>query len=169
MLLLKHSLEGAVGILVSHEIEKAGIRAAHRIKEAFGNLAKDAKESINVDIDVENNSGEVIIHIKYAGIEVAGADDRVDPIPSNHINHGSMKKEDSAEVIQEAMDEIDEQMIYSGDEEPAEINPEDIELIDDVHERDPWEADRREIDGGLATLMMEDDDLNGPERHIDTV
>ena len=158
------------------------MRAAHRVKEAFGNLAKDAQESIEVSIDVENNTGEVIIRIKYAGIEVAGSDSLVAEKLSRSEDgpDGELDLSALSESI-EADNPVDDQMIYTGPEMPADlqIDPNDIEMIEDGEV-----PNGNEVDGGLAAeLLMENEDLNKadaiaekdgpysqyPETHIDTV
>lgn len=133
----KGILESAVRVLVTKEIEEAGRRVGSRLAEAFGQLAKAAGQSVDVVQDVRAMNGSIVIRLAY--------------------------NIDSEKLVGEM---VDDQMIYTGPEEPAEASDEELErLADDLAaDNAANEDDELEINPDDIEMIEE-----GPEIHIDTV
>jgi len=134
-------IESAVKVLVASEIELAGERVAARMCAAFGKLAAAASDSTDVKVNVEKESGCVVIRIEYESVIRSAGED--------------LKKELSV---------IDEQMIYSGPEDPAEP----IETDWEISQRKMAEVeatakadDRAFVDAHIASIADEsaEDDM----------
>lgn len=98
-------IESAVKVLVASEIEAAGERVASRLCAAFGKLAKVASESTDISVNVTKQSGCVVVRIEYDSVIKAATEELVKELPV-----------------------VDEQMIYTGDAEPAEPIETDWEI-----------------------------------------
>jgi hypothetical protein len=118
-------IESAVKVLVASEIELAGERVAARMCAAFGKLAVAASDSTDIKVNVEKEDGCVIIRIEYESIVKAAAENFKNELPV-----------------------IDDQMIYSGPEEPADP-------ISGRFETD-WEISQRQAAETAATIKDED-------------
>lgn len=152
-------LTSAVRVLVSKEIEEAGRRVGARLAKAFGELAKTANDTIEIEQDVQRKDGAIIIRIAWdkqreiveealveqaqdieddndleslseslaADNDPSSPDDPEGPEPEV----GSLYNPDIEQIDSQV--DTDEQMIYTGEEEPAElqIDPSDIEMIED--------------------------------------
>lgn len=144
----KGILESAVRVLVTKEIEEAGRRVGSRLAEAFGQLAKAAGQSVDVVQDIQAMNGSIVIRLAY------------------NVDSGKLVGELGEQGEQGRSYGIDEQMIYTGPEEPAEASDEELErLADDLAaDNAANEDDELEINPDDIEMIEE-----GPEIHIDTV
>ena len=166
-------IEHAARVLIAKEIEEAGRRVGKRLQDAIGQLAKHASNSAEIKYDVTSEGQCVTIKVSYC------LGSLVDPY-NNHPASGAPVPaagdltDDETEAlsadlaadnpVDEDFAEIDEQMIYTGDEEAAveelQLNPDDIEMIE-VHDSEFGEEETgQEVDGGLAAEMLE---MENPE------
>ena len=143
-------LTSAVRVLVSKEIEEAGRRVGARLAQAFGELAKTANDTIEIEQDVQRKDGAIIIRIAWDKqreiVEEALVEQAQDIEDDNDLE--SLSESLAADNDPSSPDDpegpepevgslynpdIDEQMIYTFEEEPAElqIDPSDIEMIED--------------------------------------
>ena len=143
-------LASAVRVIVAKEIEEAGRRVGSRLAKAFGELAKTANDTIEVSHDVQRESGAIVIRIawdkQHELIEEAIVEQAQDVELDNQLEELAADLEadndpsspddpegPEPEVGSLYNPDIDEQMIYTFEEEPAElqIDPSDIEMIED--------------------------------------
>lgn len=155
-------LESAVRVLVAKEIEEAGRRVGQRLATAFGELAKNANDTIDINHNVERKNGAILIRIAWdkqvevvkdslieqaqdveddrdleelsealaADNDLSSPDDPEGPEPEV----GSLYNPD---IDSQVDTDIDDQMIYTGKEEPADygseltLDPSDIIMLED--------------------------------------
>jgi len=151
----KGILEAAVKVLVAKEIEEAGRRVGKRLSEAFGQMARLANDTIEIQHDVQRHDGAVVIRVAWASnleeiTEQFVGEQRLDhifdegpaePITSEFnsgVSDHALEPADMEKLADDLAtdnqdDDIDEQMIYTGEEEPFELqlDPGDIEMIEE--------------------------------------
>jgi len=133
-------IESAVKVLVASEIEAAGERVASRLCAAFGKLARLASDSTDISVNVTKQSGCVVVRIEYDSVIKAATEELVKEFPV-----------------------VDEQMIYPGDEEPAEPIETDWEISQRENAKLDAEikAEEREfVDAHIESIADESADDN---------
>lgn len=128
----KEILESAIRVLVEKEIEEAGRRVGQRLAEAFGNLAKLAKDSVEISQDIQATNGAVQIRVVY-DINAKEVVDTVRPSASDE----ALADDLAADNPVDGPEDVIAQAGLDGDADvyELEISPDDIEMIEEGPEK----------------------------------